>query len=311
MFKNLKLKAFCAFIITTFTVQASLASNFDDGINSFENQNYNEAVKYFEKSAQENPDDPEPHKWLAKCYSELFMLELSLKEYDKVKRLQDKRALIQKSKLIEEKKEEVKVETEKPTSINIIVTQDNYSRTEKYIGKKKLKIAILDFKDRYTYNYNKKFTQSITEYLTSNILNSGLGVVERSQIDEITRELKFQNSEFVLNKSAKKIGKIYGIDYLMVGYVLDFSHDKKVIRPFNLKQRNTIRNEAAIRISAKLINVENGEIDYSEVLSDIYQNVSYENENISDFELEDKLMNNISNKISKKIIGRLNSKFLK
>ena len=40
---------------------------------------------------------------------------------------------------------------------------------------------------KYKYYNKNKFTQTITEYLMSNIIKSGVSVVERSQIDEIIK----------------------------------------------------------------------------------------------------------------------------
>lgn len=307
-FNSFNLTIIFTFIGIFFTMQNALASNFDDGINSFNNQDYNKAVEFFLMATKEKPDDPEPHKWLAKCYTELFMIDLSLKEIDKVKKLEDKRALYEKNNVVDIKKT-INTEDEKNVaSINLIINNPNI--TDKYLGKKKIKLAVLDFNYKKPYNYyNNKFTQSITEYVTSNILKSGVNIVERSQIDELTKELKFENSEFVLNSTAKKIGKLYGIDYLILGYVLDFTHDKKLIK--YPKQESISKKEASIRLSTKLINVETGEIELSEVLSDTNINTNYEFQSISDFELEDQLMTNISKRITRKIVEKLNTKFSK
>lgn len=294
-----------------FNTQIVLAGNFDDGINSFNNQDYNTAIEFFLKSAKENPDDPEPHKWLARCYTELFMIELSLKETDKVKKLEDKRVLKGRNKTVEIKKIENTEDKKNDASINIIINSPNIP--DKYLGKKKLKLAVLDFKFKYPFNYDNyeknKFSQSITEYLTSDILNAGLNIVEREQIKEITKELWFENSEFVLSSTAKKIGKLYGIDYLILGYVLDFSHNKKSL--YYPKQKSISRKEVSIRLSTKLVNVETGEIDFSEVLSDTNTSSNYEFESISDFELEDQLMTSITKKITMKIVEKLNAKYSK
>ncbi|MFN4151071.1 MAG: CsgG/HfaB family protein, partial [Candidatus Sericytochromatia bacterium] len=202
---------------------------------SFQKQDYKKAVDLLNKHSEENPDDPEPHKWLAKCYNELFMLDLSLKEIEKVKKLEEKRAYINSKEKIKSKetdiiKEQELIETKLDKSqpkIIIINPKKKTTVNDFYLGKKKIRIAVLDFKYKSSHYYKNNITQSFTEYITSKLVNSNIKIAERSQIDEVIKELKFENSEYVLNSTAKKIGKIYGIDYLLLGYVLDFSSETK------------------------------------------------------------------------------------
>jgi curli biogenesis system outer membrane secretion channel CsgG len=311
MIKKLMIRAAILYFIINLSVPNAIANNLSDGLDSFNNQDYNKAVIFLKKAVKENPDDPEPHKWLAKCYTELFMLDLSLKEMDLVKKLEDKKAFLNRNIVKEEIKKEPSVKDNRPSIVNIVINGSNSLSNNKYTGKKKIKLAVLDFKSKHPYYYDNenKLTQTITEYLTSNILNSGLQVLERSQIDEIIKELEFEKSEFVLSSSAKKIGKLYGLDYLLLGYVLDFSRDVKTIS--YPKQPKIYKKVALIRINAKLINIETGEIEFSEVLSDSNENKSYEYDQVTEFELEDNLMSSISKRISKKLVEKLNSKFSK
>lgn len=286
------------------------AGNFDDGIELFKNEDYQSAIQYFLKASKENPKDPEPHRWLAKCYTELFMIDMSLKELNKVKKLEENILLEKKQTKEDESKKDLVIADKDNInqSINIIINNKNENYEKKYKGKKKLKVAILDFQNNnYYYNSKTKISQSITEYIMSNLLRSGINVIERSQINEITNQIKFDNSEYVLSKSAKKIGKMYGIDYLILGYILDFSTNKNITA--YTKNKSVINNKISVRISAKLINIETGEIDFSEVLSDSIETNNFDNENNNDFENEDKIISGISKKISSKIISKFNIMF--
>jgi curli biogenesis system outer membrane secretion channel CsgG len=312
MIKKHGLKGEIVLIACTLTIQSAFAGNFDDGVNSFQNQDYNKAVEYFQKATAQSPDDPEPHKWLAKCYSELFMVEQSLKEMDLVKKLEDTKAYNKRKVVEEEPKKEEPVAAEKPATVNIIINNSNSAGTGKYTGKKKIKIAVLEFNYKYpyyeyTYERKNKFTQTITEYLTSDLLDSGINMLERSQIDEVIKELKFENSEYVLSSTAKKIGKLYGLDYLLVGHVLDFSRDKKHL--YNPKQSTITKKETSIRLNARLINVETGEIEFSKVLFDTDENMSYDFNEFTDIQMEDSLMASVSKRISREIVNKLNIKF--
>jgi len=308
---NLLVKTIIVFTLIFFSTQYSFASNLDEGIKLFSKQEYNKAVEFFLDSVKNNPEDPEPHKWLAKCYAELFMIELSLKETDKAKKLEEQNVINQRKKKNLETKKTAISEDDKSTIASITI--DNLDKQKKYLGKKKIRIAVLNFKYKQTkqmdYPQENKFTQSITEYLNSNILNSGINMVQRDQIDEIIKEFKFENSEFVLSSTAKKIGKLYGIDYLLFGYVLDFSSEQKLKR--TELDKKILRKECSIRLSTKLIKLETGEIVFSEVLSEKNMNTGNDFDIMSDFELEDYLMSHISKKISNKIVDKLNAKYSK
>jgi tetratricopeptide (TPR) repeat protein len=123
----------------------SYANNLDNGIDCFQKQDYKKAIDLFNKYSEENPDDPEPHKWLAKCYNELFILDLSLKEIEKIKKLEEKKSYINKKEKIKNESIDIIKEPEiieykqdkSQPKIIIINPKKKTSVNDFYLGKRK------------------------------------------------------------------------------------------------------------------------------------------------------------------------------
>lgn len=93
-------------------------------------------------------------------------------------------------------------------------------------------------------------------------------VIERTELDKILNEQNFANSDRADTTTAAKIGRILGVDAIILGTVTRFGPDDKhtssgggggalLGRGGGVK---TVKSKAVVGISSRLINVTNGEI---------------------------------------------------
>lgn len=95
------------------------------------------------------------------------------------------------------------------------------------VSQKKAKIAVIEFSDLEGKRSNiGKFT---SEELTAKLFKSGkFHVVERSMMQKIFTEQEFSVSGMVDEKSARKIGKILGVDAICSGTITDLGKTVKI-----------------------------------------------------------------------------------
>lgn len=90
------------------------------------------------------------------------------------------------------------------------------------------KIAVLPFddgsiKDRW-WGRNWDVGKGISDELVTELLNTNqFRLIEREQIDKVLKEQNFGMSGRVDANSAAKVGKVLGVQYLVMGRVTEFS----------------------------------------------------------------------------------------
>ena len=112
--------------------------------------------------------------------------------------------------------------------------------------------------------------KGVTDLLVTYLVKDGTySVIERKALDLIMKEQNFSNSDRADASSAAKIGKLLGVDAIIVGSVTQFGNDTKTtglggvgaglgrvgLGGFNQKQ-----SKAIVGLTARLINVDTGEI---------------------------------------------------
>ena len=82
---------------------------------------------------------------------------------------------------------------------------------------KKMKIAVMDFKAGVGVNASE--VEGLSDMLINTMYESGkFSIVERSQIDQVLKEWKFQASELT-NEQLVQVGRILGVESVLVGTV--------------------------------------------------------------------------------------------
>src|ERR1700745_3033418 len=100
-------------------------------------------------------------------------------------------------------------------------------------GKKR--VAVLDFDYGTVQSYvssiygsNQDVGKGITDMLVEKLVKDGkYSVIERKALDKILAEQNFSNSDRANPMSAAKLGKLLGVDAIVVGSITEFGNDTK------------------------------------------------------------------------------------
>jgi len=105
---------------------------------------------------------------------------------------------------------------------------------------------------------------AVADEFVFQFINRGVRVIERSRIEQILREQSLWESGSIDPKTIKGLGKMLGVDALIMGTVTRYSPDRKE-RIYIRDTRGQIREEiflveAEVGISARMVDTETGEI---------------------------------------------------
>ena len=141
----------------------------------------------------------------------------------------------------------------------------------------KRRVAVLDFgygtvttSVQALFGTNQDVGKGISDLLIDRLINDGTyRVIERREINKIMQEQNFSNSDRADSSSAAKIGRVLGVDTIIVGDITQFGrddHNTNVGGIVNHWSRYGIGNvgvkkaKAAVAITARMIDVNTGEI---------------------------------------------------
>ena len=112
--------------------------------------------------------------------------------------------------------------------------------------------------------------KGISDMLVDKLLKDGkYRLVERSALDKILSEQNFSNSDRADSNTAAKIGKVLGVDAIIIGSITQFGRDDQHtnvggggygLGRFGLGGVGTSKAKAVVGITARVINVSTGEI---------------------------------------------------
>ena len=144
-------------------------------------------------------------------------------------------------------------------------------------GERKVRIAIVDFDYAtvhagvsHIFGQNVDVGKGVGDLLVNYLVKDGTySVVERSALDKIMAEQNFSNSDRADPNSAARIGKLLGVDAILVGSITQFGNDTRTtglggiggaagrlgLGGFNQKQ-----SKAVVGLNARLIDVDTAEI---------------------------------------------------
>jgi len=139
------------------------------------------------------------------------------------------------------------------------------------------RVAILDFEYATVYRdvqlifgQNIDVGKGITDLLVTNLVKDGsYSVIERKALDKILAEQNFSNSNRADATSAAKIGKMLGVDAIIVGSVTQFGNDTKNtgvggvgagLGKLGIGGVSQKQSKAIVGLTARIINVDTGEI---------------------------------------------------
>src|ERR1039458_4190743 len=114
--------------------------------------------------------------------------------------------------------------------------------------------------------------KGIADMLVDKLVEDGAySVIERKMLDKILAEQNFSNSDRADPNSAAKIGKILGVDAIIVGSITQFGRDDKStgigggaatsgLSRFGIGGVKTSKATAVVQLTARMINTSTAEI---------------------------------------------------
>jgi curli biogenesis system outer membrane secretion channel CsgG len=144
-------------------------------------------------------------------------------------------------------------------------------------GTRKARIAVMDF-DYATvqtassamFGSNIDVGKGITDLLIANLVKNGTySIIERSALDKIMAEQNFSNSQRADPSSAARLGKLLGVDAIIVGSVTQFGNETKNRNVggggggwhgYGVGGIGHSKSNANVGVTARIVNVDTGEI---------------------------------------------------
>lgn len=144
---------------------------------------------------------------------------------------------------------------------------------------RKRRVAVLNF-DYATvrsyvasiYGTDQDIGKGIADLIVEKLVNSGqYSVIERKAIDKIMAEQNFSNSDRADSTTAAKIGRVLGVDAIIMGSITQFGRDdqskgiaggalSRVTGRYGLGGVKRTESKAVVGISARMVNTDTGEI---------------------------------------------------
>lgn len=157
-----------------------------------------------------------------------------------------------------------------------VVAQQAAPEMAKSSGRKK-RVAILDF-DYATvhggvaaiFGQDIDIGKGITDLLVTRLVKDGTySVIERKALDKILAEQNFSNSDRANPMSAAKLGKLLGVDAIIVGSITQFGNDTQNTKVggvggglggFGIGGFGRKKSKAIVSVDARIINIDTAEI---------------------------------------------------
>ena len=142
---------------------------------------------------------------------------------------------------------------------------------------RKIRLAVMDF-DYATvqtttsamFGTNVDVGKGITDLLVTDLVKDGTySIIERAALDKVLKEQNFSNSNRADPNSAAQIGKLLGVDYIVVGSITEFGNETKNLGGgggggnwggFGLGGLHHSNSKANVAVTARIINIDTGEI---------------------------------------------------
>jgi curli biogenesis system outer membrane secretion channel CsgG len=141
----------------------------------------------------------------------------------------------------------------------------------------KKRVAIMNFdygtvmtSVQQIFGSNQDVGKGISDLLVMKLVNDGkYTIIERSALDKVLAEQNFSNSDRADPASAAKIGKILGIDAMIIGSITQFGRDDKSttvggggygLGRFGLGGVKSSNSKAVVAVTARVIDTSSAEI---------------------------------------------------
>lgn len=144
-------------------------------------------------------------------------------------------------------------------------------------AQQKKRVAVFDFDystvqttSAAVFGTNLDIGKGISDLIVENLVKSGTySVIERKAIEKILAEQNFSNSDRADANSAAKIGKILGVDAIIIGSITQFGSDDKAtnvggggfgLGRFGIGGVSRKESKAVVNLSARMVSTDTAEI---------------------------------------------------
>lgn len=144
-------------------------------------------------------------------------------------------------------------------------------------GGRKPRVAVMSFDYATVQSYssamfgsNVDVGKGISDLLINDLVKDGTySVIERAALDKLMTEQNFSNSNRADPTSAAQLGKLLGVDYIIIGSITQFGNETQKHNiggggggwsGFGLGGIGHSKSNANVGISARIVNVDTGEI---------------------------------------------------
>lgn len=135
-----------------------------------------------------------------------------------------------------------------------------YKETEEIKGPKR-KVAVIDFENKTRYG-ERRLGEAVSDILITELSKSNRFIlVEREKFDELIEEQEFERSEYFAPDQQAKTGRMLGLNAIVTGSVSQFGIHTE---GSNCLLWSTKRQVASATVDVRIVDVETGEISYSE-----------------------------------------------
>ncbi len=150
----------------------------------------------------------------------------------------------------------------------------------------KKRIAVIDFEDRSGWGHN--IGSGLADMLVTQLVKSGkFMVIERQELSKILEEQGLGLSGAVTPQSAAQVGKLLGVELMVMGSVSEFGEKKSgvggSIGRFNIGGKLTKREARAV-VDIRLVNTTTGEIVLAESAEGVEKSTGLDKIKIKDID---------------------------
>lgn len=138
-------------------------------------------------------------------------------------------------------------------------------------AKSKARFAVLEFEvvPQYDYGYwhshRVMLADQVSDMMTNELVKKGVRLVERKRIKDVLAEQDFSNSKLTDPNTAAQLGKILGVDYIVVGSIVEWGMSQSNAGAAgvlgNVTGVRVRETRARARITMRVVNTTTAEIE--------------------------------------------------
>jgi len=153
-----------------------------------------------------------------------------------------------------------------------MLTAPGYAQQKKRVAVLNFEYAAVQNQLSAIFGTNVDVGKGVADLLVEKLVKDGtFSVIERKAIDKIMAEQNFSNSDRADASSAAKIGRLLGVEAIVIGSITQFGRDDKKVSVgggafggitgrYGLGGVGKKESKAAVNLSARMVNTDTGEI---------------------------------------------------